>query len=229
MLRNLQIFMALTVWSLYRQHRVTGITSVQKELYAIIQYIYAINRKIWLLNGKNDKWYRLYLHMTGKLLIPCCFCPPSSIKLAIWLWKNKMDYDCFKPKKTGLWYVLTLTLPGPSAGVSGSLDSYCSSKPLCSGMGEVVPARTSPTLLPPSPRTLLSLSCFKCRSASIVVTGTVRVKRRWNCKVLWLLPITMKFLPNVQNYNTTFTCVVKLLGFFILSLDCCCFIICQGC
>ena len=56
---------------------------------------------------------------------------------------------------------LTLTLPGPSAGVSGSLDSYCSLKPLCSGMGEVVPARTSPTLLPPSPRTVLSWSCFK--------------------------------------------------------------------
>ena len=58
-------------------------------------------------------------------------------------------------------FLLTLTLPGPSAGVSGSLDSYCSLKPLCSGMGEVVPARTSPTLLPPSPRTVLSLSCFK--------------------------------------------------------------------
>ena len=57
--------------------------------------------------------------------------------------------------------LLTLTLPGPSAGVSGSLDSYCSLKPLRSGMGEVVPARTSPTLLPPSPRTVLSLSCFK--------------------------------------------------------------------
>ena len=57
--------------------------------------------------------------------------------------------------------ILTLTLPGPSAGVSGSLDSYCSLKPLCSGMGGVVPARTSPTLLPPSPCTVLPLSCFK--------------------------------------------------------------------
>ena len=57
--------------------------------------------------------------------------------------------------------ILTLTLPGPSAGVSGSLDSYYSLKPLCSGMGEIVPARTSPTLLPPSPRTVLLLSCFK--------------------------------------------------------------------
>ena len=60
-----------------------------------------------------------------------------------------------------LGWCLTLTLPGPSAGVSGSLDSYCSLKPLCSGMGEEVPARTSPTLLPPSPRTVLSLSRFK--------------------------------------------------------------------
>ena len=73
---------------------------------------------------------------------------------------------------------LTLTLPGPSAGVSGSLDSYCSLKPLCSGMMEVVPARTSPTLLPHP----LALCCHypvsKCRSASIAVTGTVRVKER---------------------------------------------------
>ena len=69
---------------------------------------------------------------------------------------------------------LTLTLPGPSAGVSGSLDSYCSLKPLCSGMGEVVPARTSPTLLPPSPRTVLSLSCFK-------VLQCINC-RNWHCK-----------------------------------------------
>ena len=71
---------------------------------------------------------------------------------------------------------LTLTLPGPSAGVSGSLDSYCSLKPLCSGMGEVVPACTSPTLLPHP----LALCCHypvsKCCSASIAVTSTVRVK-----------------------------------------------------
>ena len=64
--------------------------------------------------------------------------------------------------KVIIWvFALPLTLPGPSAGVSGSLDSYCTLKPVCSGMGEVVPARTSPTLLPPSPRTVLSLSCFK--------------------------------------------------------------------
>ena len=76
---------------------------------------------------------------------------------------------------------LTLTLPGPSAGVSGSLVSYCSLKPLCSGMGEVVPARTSPTLLPHP----LALCCHypvsKCCSASIVATSTLRVKQKCVC------------------------------------------------
>ena len=70
--------------------------------------------------------------------------------------------------------MLTLTLPGPSASVSGSLDSYCSLKPLYSGMGEVVPARTLPTLLPPSPRTVLSLSCFR-------VSQCINC-RDWHCK-----------------------------------------------
>ena len=36
--------------------------------------------------------------------------------------------------------------------------SYCSLKPLWSGMGEVVPARTSPTRHPPSPPTVHQLS-----------------------------------------------------------------------
>ena len=75
---------------------------------------------------------------------------------------NSVVLVYFNPETLFLFLLLlTLTLPDPSAGVSGSLDSYCSLKPLCSGMGEVVLARTSPTLLPPSPRTVLSLSCFK--------------------------------------------------------------------
>ena len=44
---------------------------------------------------------------------------------------------------------------------------YCSLKPLWSGIGEVVPACTSPTLHPPSP---IPPNC-----ASIVATSTVRV------------------------------------------------------
>ena len=47
------------------------------------------------------------------------------------------------------------------------LTSYCSLKPLWSGMGEVVPAHTSPTLPSPIPS----------HCASTVATSTVRVKR----------------------------------------------------
>ena len=64
-------------------------------------------------------------------------------------------------------------------------DSYCSLKSLCSGMGEVVPARTSPTLLPHP----LALCCHypvsKCYSASIVVTGTVRVRQKEYAPQIW--------------------------------------------
>ena len=49
------------------------------------------------------------------------------------------------------------------------LTSYCSLKPLWSGMGEVVPARISPTLHPPSPPTVHQLS---------QLTSTLRVNRR---------------------------------------------------
>ena len=42
-------------------------------------------------------------------------------------------------------------------GFAAEDNSYCSLKPLWSGMGEVVPARTSPTLHPPSPPTVHQL------------------------------------------------------------------------
>ena len=40
-------------------------------------------------------------------------------------------------------------------------DSYCSLKPLWSGMGEVVPARTLLTLHPPSPSHCAVIILFK--------------------------------------------------------------------
>ena len=54
-------------------------------------------------------------------------------------------------------------------------------------MGEVVPARTSPTLHPPSPPTVLWLPFEKCLSASIVVTSTLRVKVA-NLRGIYSLP-----------------------------------------
>ena len=55
-------------------------------------------------------------------------------------------------------------------------DSYCSIKPLWSGMGEVVPARTSPTLHPHPLPLCCNYPVEKCHSASIVATSTLRVK-----------------------------------------------------
>ena len=57
-------------------------------------------------------------------------------------------------------------------------DSYCSLKPLWSGMGEVVPARTSPILHPLSLPTVHSViiqfkvsHCFNCRNKHFKLIG----------------------------------------------------------
>ena len=88
--------------------------------------------------------------------------------------------------------------------MSGSLDSYnCSLKPLCSGMGEVVPARTSPTLLPHP----LALCCHypvsKCCSASIAVTGTLRVNERRVPKTCKNKPVYCCFQVNNGHFACT--------------------------
>ena len=54
-----------------------------------------------------------------------------------------------------------LSLPGLAAGVGGSLDSCNSLEPLWSGMGDVVPARTSPPLHPPIPSHCAVITLFK--------------------------------------------------------------------
>ena len=86
-------------------------------------------------------------------------------------------------------------------------DSYCNLKPLCSGMVEVVPARTSPTLLPHP----LALCCHypvsKCRSASIVVTGTVRVKAVVIHSIRGLTqrnPYCIEFRANIYMHGTVY-------------------------
>ena len=57
--------------------------------------------------------------------------------------------------------VLTLKLPGPAAGVEGSLTVTIALKPLWSGMGEIVPACTSPTLHPPIPSHCAVIALFE--------------------------------------------------------------------
>ena len=64
-----------------------------------------------------------------------------------WLW-NTSEFCHIRPVT-----ILTLKVLN-----FWKLTSYCSLKPLWLGMGEVVPARTSPTLHPPSPPTVHQLS-----------------------------------------------------------------------
>ena len=52
-----------------------------------------------------------------------------------------------------------------NAYIINQAGSYCSLTPLCSGMGEVVPARTSLTLSP-RPLTLCCNYCFKVTQCS---------------------------------------------------------------
>ena len=136
----------------------------------------------------GDNWNPCQIHQRTLFWASMLYtCMPTPY---IWIWVSSPvstsipywtadSYCSFQDVFTmGFWpfstFELTLTLPGPAAGVGGSLDSYCSIKPLCSGMGEVVPARTSPTLLPPSPRTVLWLPCFK-------VSQCINC-RDWHCK-----------------------------------------------
>ena len=157
--------------------------------------------------------------------LPGCSCG-SKRRRRHWCWAH----DISAPE-TLVQAILTLTLPGPSAGVSGSLDSSCSLKPVCSSMGEVVPARTSPTLLPPSPRTVLSLSCFKVSqcincprhsvrltyrpSAALWLLGSLRISHNkflWSSKwILLLIRITPHNVTKFQfQWYFCFTCCLLL-------------------
>ena len=81
--------------------------------------------------------------------------------------------------------------------------SYCSLKPLWLGMGEVVPARTLPTLHPPSPPTVHQLSwlalkeliALKSNSSSCM---TVCIRYRVTDYVLWMI---MQWGQKHQNHK----------------------------
>ena len=75
------------------------------------------------------------------------------IKWAVSLVILHMITSIFLRALCGYIWVNILTLsPRGDGWIS---ESYCSLKPLWLGMGEVVPARASPTLPPPSPPTVL--------------------------------------------------------------------------
>ena len=93
-----------------------------------------------------------------------CVCVPSCVSV--------LYFVCLCPFCVSVSHVMCLcsiscvsvTLlrawPSPILCFSVLVTSYCSLEPLWSGMGEVVPARTSPTLRPPSPPTVsVTLLC----------------------------------------------------------------------
>ena len=59
-----------------------------------------------------------------------------------------------------------------------------------------MPARTSPTLLPPSPRTVLSLSCFKVSQCINCRAGTVRVKGE---KSMWVFVWSAQSMSSLRS------------------------------
>ena len=115
----------------------------------------------------NDTWVSVrtlgvmydHIFFSSKLAIIRPDIKPH-IKLAVSL---VIAYGHFLKKKIPLGFIrvniFTLSYP------EGHEQEYLTLKLPGPGMGEVVPARTSPTLHPPSPPTVLSLYCLKCPSA----------------------------------------------------------------
>ena len=106
-------------------------------------------------------FYLLYQETYHAVLSPTTY---SSVLIAL---KRSLDQKhlCMFERKDTPYVVSWTTLLSLSICYFNSesanfwkFTSYCSLKPLWSGMGEVVPARTSPTLHPPSPPTVHQLS-----------------------------------------------------------------------
>ena len=93
-----------------------------------------------LYSPRGDEMKLLKLCVSGKIVVG-------------WIW-YRFQTLCYVSLPLASWSsALTLKVLN-----FWKFTSYCSLKPLWSGMGEVVPACTSPTLHPPSPPTVHQLS-----------------------------------------------------------------------
>ena len=97
--------------------------------------------------------------------------------------------------------------------------SYCSSKPLWSDMGEVVPARTSPTLHPPSPPTVHQLSSLALQE--LTHTDANSTKRSIFITECWNKGLSCSHVPySLSIYKTTAWSMAKLAKNLFWSSDC---------
>ena len=118
----------------------------------------------------NWKWLPLPLMQAGE--IPCV------------IWTTKVQYISVCLLKLALEILNFLQFTQKWSGWIS--DSYCSSKPLWSGTGEVVMARTSPTPHPPYLPLCCNYPVWKCPSASIGVDLISTLRELLKC-LLWQL------------------------------------------
>ena len=116
-------------------------------------------------------------------------------------------YSCL----TALYYLLTLKML-----YFWKFTSYCSLKPLWSGMGEVVPARTSPTLHPPSPPTVHQLS--RLALYSLIWSGRAQKLADSDdfllARLNWQIPMHTRHWSKQMKYliiSSLYTCIYRLL------------------
>ena len=117
------------------------------------------NNSNWVYFHFTDWW-----HDSAHMNVFTCKCSvivdPSSL-LIVFLLLSSVSLPCHRAHFLILGsMIITSVRMGFTLKVLNfwKFTSYCSLKPLWSGMGEVVLARTSPTLHPPSPPTVHQLS-----------------------------------------------------------------------
>ena len=153
-------FHLLTSWAFSRSSAVTKLTPNFGTL-CLIWWIATLgmsdvvrDTKLKWLSAITDSPIYVVDVWSGNLRIEGVLCH-------IWFWMSLLRQHLFRLMTPNIlmdpWlcYTTLLTLKVLNFW---KFTSYCSSKPLWSGMGVVVPARTSPTLHPPSPPTVHQLS-----------------------------------------------------------------------
>ena len=107
-----------------------------------------INEFACLVAYTDFNWCKVECEICTYFIVAWMIC---IMKIVIEILQN-----CGKTSKVD--HLLSLRLSTLKVLTFWKFTSYCSLKPLWSGMGEVVPARTSPTLHPPSSHTVHQLS-----------------------------------------------------------------------
>ena len=129
---------------------------------------------IWSLQYSSGVWVGIYGLTYSLMTLGICSDDEGEIFKKLWINADKLTSEIFVSLQyrsillsvlyDTIWYKflrsLACGLPKLTFKVLNfwTFTSYSSLKPLWSGMGEVVPARTSPTLHPPSPPTVHQLS-----------------------------------------------------------------------